>query len=243
MDNMAILIKRESSIGKIKNILPFLKNIFKMNTQVIVNRKQFIESVYHLSFYGNILNELNYTIGSLTSGFSENQIRTIAFSIQWNIMIINQSIIDELNGFLFNYKPDDISLKNRIKSFKKIISPALNEIKKWKDIKEFRNNILAHNGRNYYRDSVILSSQFNNYDIPLYHSDFLILFQLLKTVIEKAEEIFAEEKQEADKIMDSLIITQNIDNSKKRDFTEAISTINNIIVEMNKREARYNSMQ
>lgn len=121
-----------------------------MKTQVVVNRERFIESVYHLSFYGNILNELNYTIGSLTSGFSENQIKTTSFSIQWNILIITQSLIDELNKFLFNYAPDDISLQNRINGFKKIIDPALNEINKWKDIKEFRNNILAHNGRDYY---------------------------------------------------------------------------------------------
>src|SRR6185312_13562953 len=104
--------------------LHFLKNVFKMKRQV--NRERFIESVYHLSFYGNILKEIDYRRGeSFVSDFSENQIKTTSFSIQWNILIITQSLIDELNQFLFNYTPDDISLKNRIKGFKKIIDPAL----------------------------------------------------------------------------------------------------------------------
>lgn len=228
---------------KIRDLFLSLKNyLFVIKKSVKTNRQQFIESVYHLSFYGNILKEIDYTRReSFISGFSEYQIKTTTFPIQWHIMIIALSIIDELNKFLFSHKTTDLSLKNRIKAFRKIIAPAIEEINKWKDMREFRNNILAHNGRNYNKESVILSSKFNNYNIPVYHNDFFILFKLLQLITEKAEEIFEEEMQEADKIMDSLIIAQNIDNnSKKRDFTEAINTINNIIGEMHKREAKYN---
>ncbi len=213
-----------------------------MRKKVIVNRERFIESVYHLSFYGNILNQINYTIGPFTDGFSEKQIKITAFSIQWNILIITQSIIDELNKFLFDYNSDDLDLKNRRNAFKKIIAPAVEEIKKWKDIKEFRNNILAHNGSNYYGNSVILSSKFNNYCIPRFHSDFLILFKLLQLIIEKAEEIFAEEKEEAEKIMNNLIEQKQASRTQKDDFSTAVNTINNIISEMNKRGEKYNSI-
>lgn len=210
-----------------------------MKAQVLVNRERFIESVYHLSFYGNILNQINYTIGPFTSGFSENQMKTTAFSIQWNILIITQSLIDELNKFLFNYNPDDISLKNRIKDFKKIIDPALNEIKKWKDIQKFRNHILAHNGRDYYGLSVILCSEFQNYNIPLNHTDFMVLFQLLKIITESTEEIFAEEKQEADKIMESIDTKQKEVITGKQNWPETLNKLDKVISEINKRSANY----
>lgn len=240
---MDILIRRETSIGriKIKNVLHFLKNIFKMKRQV--NRERFIESVYHLSFYGNILKEIDYTRReSFISGFSENQIKTISFSIQWNILIITQSLIDELNQFLFNYTPDDISLKNRIKDFKKIIDPALNEIKKWKDIQKFRNHILAHNGRDYYGKSMILNTEYENYNIPIFHNDFYVLFQLLKIITEKAEEIFEEEKQEADRMMISLNTNQTEVITKKQNSHQTLIKIDKVISEVKKRAAKYNSM-
>lgn len=244
MVNMDILISRESSIGKIKNVLIFLKNIFKMKKEIIVNRERFLESVYHLLFYGNILEKLDYTRrDSFTSGFSEDQIKTTAFSIQWNIMIITQSIIDELNKFLFNYKAIDLDLKNRIKAFRKIIAPAVEEINKWKDMREFRNNVLAHNGRNYNGESVILSSKFNNYDIPLHHNDFLILFKLLKIIVKTAEDIFAAENQEAEKIRDILNAKQKEVITDKQDSPETLNKINNILSEVKKRAARYNSMR
>jgi len=78
---MGILTKLESSIGKIKDVSLFLKKIFKKKRQI--NREQFIESVHHLLFYGNILEKLDYTKrDSFISGFSENQIERIAFSIK-----------------------------------------------------------------------------------------------------------------------------------------------------------------
>lgn len=158
-------------------------------------------------------------------------------------MIITQSIIDELNKFLFNYKTTDLDLKNRIKAFRKIIAPAVEEINKWKDMREFRNNVLAHNGRNYNGESVILSSKFNNYDIPLYHNDFLILFKLLKIIVKTAEDIFAAENQEAEKIRDILNAKQKEVITDKQDSPETLNKINNILSEVNKRAARYNSMR
>lgn len=216
--------------------------LFKMKKLETINKERFIESVYHLSFYGNILNHLNYTIHPFTSGNSENQIKIPAFSIQWNIMIITQSIMDELNKFLFNYKTKDFDLKNRIQAFRKIIAPAVEEINKWKDMREFRNNVLAHNGRNYNGESVILSSKFNNYDIPLYHNDFLILFKLLQLITERAEEIFEEEKQEADRMMISLNTNQTEVITKKQISHQTLNKIDKVISEVKKRAAKYNSM-
>jgi hypothetical protein len=204
-----------------------------------VNREQFIESVYHLSFYGNILKEIDYTRGeSFISGFSENQIKTTSFSIQWNILIITQSLIDELNRFLFNYTPDDISLKNRIKGFKKIIDPALNEIKKWKDMQKFRNHILAHNGRDYYGKSMILNTGYENYNIPIFHNDFYVLLQLLKIITEKVEETFAEEKQEADRIMESIDTKQKEVITCKQNWPETLNKLDKVISEVKERASK-----
>ncbi|MDP4116329.1 MAG: hypothetical protein Q8903_09355 [Bacteroidota bacterium] len=233
---MVISIRKGSNIGKIKKLLICVQK----KKSAIVNRERFIESVYHLSFYGNILDKINYTKKDFTSDFSEDQLKIITFSIQWNILIITQSLTDELNKFLFNYKPDNPSLKKRIKAYKNIINPALKEIKKWTDIKVFRNNVLAHNGRDYHGRSVILSTEFENYDIPIYHRDFLVLFQLLKFITEKSGEIFFEEKQEAEEIMNGLVTNNMEIHKKKEDISKTINKINTIISEMNKRAANYN---
>jgi hypothetical protein len=237
---MVISIRKGSNIGKIKKLLICVqKRLCKKKKSVIVNKERFIESVYHLSFYGNILDKIDYTKKDFTPYFSEDQLKIITFPIRWNILIITQSLIDELNKFLFNYKPDDSSLKNRIKAYRNIIDPALEEIKKWKDIKAFRNNVLAHNGRDYHGRSVILSTEFENYNIPIYHSEFLVLFQLLNFITEKSGEIFFEERQEAEEIMNGLV-TNNKEIHKKKELIPEINKINTIISEMNKRAANYN---
>jgi hypothetical protein len=241
MVNMVISIRKGSNIGKIKKLLTCVQQyLFKKKKSVVVNRERFIESVYHLFYYGNILDKINYTKKDFTSDFSEDQIKVITFPIQWNIIIITQSLTDELNKFLFNYKPDDSSLKNRIKAYKNIIYPALDEIKKWKDIKAFRNHVLAHNGRDYHGKSAILSTESENYNIPIYHNDFLVLFQLLKFITEKSGEIFFEEKREAEEIMNGLVTNSKEIHTKKEHISKTISRINAIISEMNKRMAKYN---
>lgn len=206
----------------------------------MVNRERFIESVYHLYFYGNILNQLDYTLGDFTLNFSETQITKISFSIRWNILIITQSLRDELNKFFFNYNSDDINLKSRINAFKKIISPALEEIKNWSDIKEFRNNVLAHNGRDYEGLSVILSSKLENYNIPERHPEYIVLFQLLKVITEKAVEIFSVELKEAEEIMSNIATKHKALNYNTE---EARKKVNNLITEMNKRAKEFNERQ
>lgn len=201
-----------------------------MKKSIIINRERFIESVYHLHFYGNILNNIDYTSGDFSSMLTETQLKKLSFSIQWNILIITRSIIDELNKYLFNYNTDDLNLKKSIKAVKKIITPALNEINEWCGIKDFRNNVLAHNGRDYYGESVLLSSKFEKYNVPENHLDFLILSQLIKIITEKVAEIFSEELKEATKILDSLTIERK---GRYYKIEDAVGKVNNIITKMN----------
>ena len=97
---MVISIRKGINIGKIKNLLTCVQQyVFKKKKSVVVNRERFIESVYHLFYYGNILDKINYTKKDFTSDFSEDQIKVITFPIQWNIIIMTQSLTDESTSF------------------------------------------------------------------------------------------------------------------------------------------------
>ena len=134
-----------------------------------VNRDRIIESVYHVVYIGKTTRNLHEVFSTVADKLDENEKVTIRFLIQSNVMIATISLLDEMDKFLFKCHDNiDQELTKKVKSFKYIIAPILNSIDKWKGLRKFRNNVLAHNFRidsdNF--KSVFLNNELKNYVIP-----------------------------------------------------------------------------
>lgn len=82
-----------------------------------VDKRKFLESVYHLVFFGNTVKNYEELFKSVVDKIDENERMMIRYSIQSNVMILTTSLLDELNKFLFKYDAsDDHDLIYRIES-------------------------------------------------------------------------------------------------------------------------------
>lgn len=111
-----------------------------------------------------------------TKSRNEDGFNNWLFLIVRYITIIQTiSFLDEWDKFL-GFKTEFEDQKN-ILELKKTAKPAIDRIKKWKDMREFRNCVLAHNLRNKNRnyDFIFINNEFQNSLIPNHISEFEVL--------------------------------------------------------------------
>lgn len=211
----------------------------KKKKSTVINREKFIESIYHIVFYGNTMRHFNEILKGIKGKVSEYEEIGIRYSIQWNVLIITVSLFDELNKYIFKYRSEDALTQRKIELLGSIIEPAIEEIKKWNDIRKFRNNVLAHNFRIDSNDfeSVHLSNKLDSYNIPQSYLDLIILFKYWDTITKIAEEMFKDEYLEAITIVDGFVKKQKTLQPKEDEIEKA----NLILLEINKRISEYNS--
>jgi hypothetical protein len=134
--NEDIYLSEEDQIFQIENVirtLGYLASQIKLTYDTafltMENKSKLSEIKYKDDFYNK------------TGTFDE-----YIYSICCSCLIIQCcSFIDELEQEL---NPKKFPLfRKRIILFKKICKPALNRIRKWKDLKNYRNNLIAHNFR------------------------------------------------------------------------------------------------
>lgn len=217
-----------------------MKKTKKRKKLPIVNRERFVESVYHIVYFGNLTRDLKNVLLSTETKNSEYERQIVRLSFQWNVMIMTISLMDELNNYFFMFESDDEDLKKRIIGYKHIVEPAISEINSWSDLRSFRNNVLAHNFRIDKEDfkSVHLNNRLSSYNIPKFRVDLVILFKWLDTITKVAEEIFDSEYKESLAIIQSFIKTEVKNSSNIDDKT---NKANEVILEVNKRADFYNS--
>ena len=214
-----------------------MKNEFKKKP-FITNRQQYIESIYHIIYYGNAAAHYDEILKRLKDKIPFYEMSGIRLSFHSNLLVNIVSLNDELENYLFKYKSQDKKVNEKIKSYRFIVDPILKDFKKWRDLRSFRNNVLAHNFR-INRDnfkSVHLSKGISSYDIPDSQFDLVIIFKYFSILSKVCEEIFSDEYKEAKNIADSVLAPTK----KQQLITNEIDNYNSIIEEVNKRITNYN---
>ena len=204
-------------------------------------RIKFIESIYHVVFMGNIVRNFESMLLAIGDKINDHEKMTVRYSVQWNVMITTISLLDELDKYLFQYRYSnfaDKEAKEKIGAYKYIIEPILISIKKWTDLRKFRNNVLAHNFRSKsdgFR-SVHLTNELHNYNAPESTVDLIALFKYVNSISKVAEEMFKSEYEEGKAIINAF------NNSQKRLSTseEGLQNVNTSFLEVNKRIKDYN---
>jgi hypothetical protein len=153
-----------------EKLLEVIKTLLTLGTQI----KFLIDGHETLTENSEYINKIkfkdphhaNLPLDKSVSGFLQNYMK-----------IISCSFLDEYNEELTPGKHPEF--KTRILRLKQITKPVMKRINQWKDLKDFRNNLLAHNlrikGRSIY-SGAIGSLQYN---IPHTNNEHVLLCELL----------------------------------------------------------------
>ncbi|MBP7557335.1 MAG: hypothetical protein KA821_13755 [Chitinophagaceae bacterium] len=156
-------------------------------------------AIYHLIFIGNLI---EHTINSFTKiigridDLAENSLWVSTNSI---IIIHTISFLDEYNNFI---KSEDRDLDATIKAIKKTVKPAIKQINEWKDLRDFRNNVLAHNLRNEKMAVSIFNRGLGSYDIPQTGADFAVLVNCVSMIKKTFQSAFSVKLEQVQKKID-----------------------------------------
>lgn len=178
----------------------------------ILDDRFVIESVHHVITMSNIIITFLEKFESQNGDkFETNKYNMLFVDKAYSLIVVN-SIMDELNNFLFKYQGNNNVLIDKIKMFKHIGDPIFEYLNRWPDIKRYRNNVLAHNFRikNENNISVFMSNRLYNYIVPETLIDFLMLYRCIEQVSLIIEQIFAKEYSLA------LSIVENYKHSNSR---------------------------
>lgn len=137
---------------------------------------------------------------------------------------------EEYNGY-FNCK--NISqYKTQINQIRYIMQPIFKEINRW-NLRQFRNNIVAHPWRN---KREFVSPDSEGYKVPKNEFEFLLLKNYLKYIWSL---IAAEFKKELKEAQDYMFFISKAPRRRQRDFSSINSNQNIIAKEVNSRCKKY----
>lgn len=121
--------------------------------------------------------------------------------------------------------------KDRILVIKKIVKPAVNRIRAWKDMKKFRNDIVAHPWR-HFRTNEFTYRKIFDYNSPRSYIELDILRRYLMTIVGVLEIEFANELQQLPLFMLEIHKIKPVPPRQSKDYyyemIEAIKNINDL---------------
>lgn len=167
------------------------KNNNSPNRQIIFDDTDI--AIYHLIFLGNLIENTISSFTNIIGKIDDTDEKSLYVSTNSMIIVQTISFLDEFDTFITSIDPD---LDTTIKAIKKTVKPALKQIREWKDLREFRNNILAHNLRNKKNTISIFTRGMSSYDIPQTGADFAVLVSCISMVKKVFESAFGSKLKE-----------------------------------------------
>lgn len=179
-----------------------------------------------LNFFNTFLSEK--TLESITiPSRQEHQIdEAIIESLWFQIILKACGFLDEWDTFLgIKTNKEDYDKLMRIK---KNVAPARKEIMKWKDLKNFRNEIVAHNLRNSKKDFSM--DDIDSYNCPRSINELYYLVMFLKRMVDVLKINFHQEIQNI-VVKANFAVEKSKTNNKRifRDLEKALSEVDEII--------------
>lgn|SRR5690348_5741159 len=152
------------------------------------------------------------------------------YQILYNTILMNTcSYLDEYNkNFLINA---EYKFHERIKTLKKIAKPAIKKLNEWKDLRTYRNQIVAHNFRIDGNDFSF--KKLGQYKAPRTYLDIVMLRKHLMMIHGIISAEFENELKNVNSILDNFSVQeQQIDYSNvENDLKTLLSEINNLCKE------------
>lgn len=160
-------------------------------------------SVYHILHFAHIIDRSFQSLEKLLDlgVFENDENEEIRHMVQINafnqILLCTTSLMDEYNGHFKSSNAKTIHERGKVEQTRELLKPVFKSINKWKGLRDFRNNILAHNlrSRKLKNDSVFITRGISGYDIPERVKDFGFLIQCIDLIRQVIFKIFKEEYQ------------------------------------------------
>jgi hypothetical protein len=160
-----------------------------------------IISVYHLVFFAELIDK---TFGSLeklldAGVFDNSTNEELRLMVQTNaciqILLYTDSLIEEYNKYFKVTEAKTDTEYAKVEQTRELLKPVFKKINQWTELKDFRNNVLAHNYRvqKLGYKSVFISKGLSGYNIPQRILDFAFLIQCIDLVRQIVYKIFKEE--------------------------------------------------
>ncbi len=153
-------------------------------------------SVYHIIHFAQLIDKTFSSLEQLTNTkiFDDNKNEELRTTILINacsqMLLFTNSLYDEYSTYFVITKARNQEEKIKVGQAREILKPVFKKINEWKEIRDFRNHILAHNLRiqKEGNESIFISKGINGYNIPERIADFAFLIQcidLIKQVVYK----------------------------------------------------------
>jgi hypothetical protein len=142
---------------------------------------------------------------------SQNEIikTTIIDALRFSIVLKSCSFIDEWDGFLGVRNENE--LKSRIELIKRTVTKARREINNWKDLRAFRNEIIAHNFRG--KNNIVTIDMMGDYDCPQSIPELYYLVALIERLIRVLTACYSDISNEIVKNFGNIIARQKYPSS------------------------------
>lgn len=160
--------------------------------------KQSLGIMYYLK--QTITEKLEFIISNCTDDHQDEHSAKIYmeqahFDTFRRMMILDAcSFLEEYNEF-FGVKTEE-EYKARILVVKQVCKPFTTRIRQWKDIKTYRNTVLAHTMRNKNNEFVLIDRSINQLNAPNTTLDYIMLQASIETIMTIIEQEFYSELKE-----------------------------------------------
>jgi hypothetical protein len=154
-------------------------------------------ALYHLIFIGNII-ERTFKAFSNVIGRVDNDTELV-FYVNTSSMIVLQAdaFLEEYHQYL---RSDKSEMMATIENIKRAVKPSLKLINQWKERKEFRNNVLAHNLRN--GGKSVFERGLSSFDVPKEGADLHVLVSCIGMIKDVFQSAFQERIAAVQKVLD-----------------------------------------
>ncbi len=167
-------------------------------------------SAYHIIHFAELIDKSFSSFESILSldAFKNNRnedVRKMIFmGIASQILIYTESLRDEYQDHFNLTKAITDVERAKLKEIKILLKPVFKKIGEWKDIKKFRNNVLAHNLRiDKGSESIFIGTGLSGYSIPEKPGDFAFLVKCIYLIKKIVHEAFEKEYDLVDREINS----------------------------------------
>jgi hypothetical protein len=182
-------------------------------------------SILHIWYLAHQIEETFHAFKHV-SGKIDKKIELRLFTVTCQVMIISTcSFLDEYDNFLKSEESDVI------REIKLAVKPAMKVIRQWRNLEDFRNNVLAHNLRVRKEGNVsVFIRGISSYDVPQTASDMNVLYTCITSIKRVFESAFG---ARIDNAIDYFKIIFEKKYSPRYDKQSSKQTITDLIKEIN----------
>src|SRR5258708_15484563 len=151
-------------------------------------------SVYHLIFLANSIEKIVKGFVSIIDKIEDDDEKAIYVASYSLVTIQTIYFLDEFSEFKV---PSTSELHQDVLFLRKALKPAIKALQQWKEMRDFRNNVLAHNLRSQKdNQNSVFQRGLDSYDAPKNGHDLGVIISCVSIIRQVLERKFGDRQQQ-----------------------------------------------